>query len=175
MASGSEKPQVTEQERALAKRGANEFNRYQTKFAPLAKTLVSDIRATAGERASVAGAANADVALATRDSGTGPAGGGAGRVVMSLADRATNRAVAAGTAEGTAVQAVANNELTGLQKLARIGRNLADSADIGLTSSARRATDNSISKASAAHERLATAIDAGAGAYGYFKKPAGAK
>jgi hypothetical protein len=168
-------PAPTAQERALAERGANEFNRYTTEFAPLAGKLREDIRVTDGERASVKGAAAADMAMATRDPGTGGTGRGSGRAVFSMAGNSVSRGTATGKAQGAAVQAVENNELTGMQKLARTGRNLADNSTLGLSSSARRATREVIAESRADTKRFGERADMAALAGGWAWKKYGPK
>lgn len=180
MSGKAKKPKPTQQERALAERGANEYNRYVTEYSPLVGKIKDDIRVTDGERSAVRGAANADVTMASRDSGTGPVQGGSGRSVFSLAGRSVAAGTAGGAARGEAVQAAENNELAGLQKLARFGRGLADNSTLGLSNAAQQATSVSIAKARASNQAkddLMTAVGTGVGMYTTVKgaKVAGEK
>lgn len=148
---GSKTPKPTDAERALAERGAREWNRNVEAFAPMAEQFVRDIRtgpdeyaalrrtasATAAEQAA---SAAGDRALATQGLRAGLAPG-SGAHVMGVADASNRYAGGVGAALAAAEPGLMERQTRGLLKAAAYGRGLADHSTSGLIDVGRRTTD----------------------------------
>lgn len=183
---GSKTPKPTDAERALAERGAREWNRNVMAFVPVAEQFARDVRTDAGDRASLmrtaSHAAAGQAASAAGDrglfaqsfqAGLSP---GAGRNIMGIADASNRYAAGLGTALASAEPGLQERETRGLLKVAAIGRGLADHSQAGLTEVGRRATESAISRSQrkiAESQALTSAISGLAGAgvgAAYFSK-----
>lgn len=160
-------PKATEQEKALAERGANEFNDFVTRGVPIARKF-SDLITNPRHAARLAGQANAEVAQAFAGEDaegfqTALASGGvpgSGSTVTALTLPSVKQASASGLATGRSVQAAKDRELTGLRKAAAFGRGVADTSSVGLRSAADTRTQESIVEANARTARYVSNIGA---------------
>lgn len=180
---GSQTPAPTQQERELARVGAEQWNDYARTYAGeggVNDKFIQATRATEADRQSAAAQVGADSAMATRKSladtdnlarargisSSSPAALAAASADMNSASRAKGLAV------GKAVQGVDDTETAANFKLASFGRGLADDSRVGLQSQVRRATDLVNSDAQSRYAEKASvlgAVGTGIGMYTAFK------
>lgn len=167
MGKSSSKPKVTQQERALAERGAREFNDYLQRYVPaedafLDATAVSDQAVGAQQ-----GMAHADAAMAHaqyRNTGERP---GSGRSNLHVADAARGLGEASGLGQAVAEQGVHDRDLAGRMKMTAFGRGLSDQSSVGLRDSGQRASDAALSASQRRVENRASLLSTGATMAGF--------
>lgn len=146
---GGSKQEPTAEEKALARRGANEFNDYVDRFLPVEDKFYELSRATDASREQQRGAANAEAAMAHAESrqGLGDAmarSGSApssGRAVLGTSDLSDAQAEGSAMAQGEADRAVQDREQNARVKMSAFGRELSDQSSMSLRDSGRRAQD----------------------------------
>lgn len=140
----------TEEERALAERGADQWNKYVTEYVPAALDLAQDSRVTEGDRRELASQSESAAAhqtpraagIAASSAGQGGmAGGGA---ISRLQDASTQQALmTAGGIAGGQVD-LDRREHGGLMQAVATGHGVDSLADGGHRDAARGATQSSI-------------------------------
>lgn len=158
---GGKDGKPTAGEKALAVKGANDFNYYQNKFVPLENSFISSLESTGADRRRLGGQGVADVAQQVKGAdraivngtlskmGTGLE---AGRSVMQRAGLRQAEAEPRADAVTGAREASRARELDGMQKMVAFGRGLSDSASLN----ARNRASN---EASAAASKLQNQLD----------------
>ena len=163
---GGGDPGPTEQERASAERGANEWNDFSARAVPLSDKYISIVddpnRATRLE-----GNASADVAAATSGGAragldailsSGSKGGGAAASAVSLAP--LQRASATGKAMNSAKRTADDLQLTGLAKMSAFGRGVSFQSSDNLAQANANATQEAIADAAAKTQKYVSTLDA---------------
>ena len=186
---GPKTPAPTEQEKALAKVGAEQWNDYATTYAGpggVNEQFIEKVSATGGDKTAAAGQVGADAAIAAKQVGQGAARSGLGRGVSSssgavLASKtadSTSLASTKGRAQGMSVQGVDDAQMAADFKLASFGRGVASDAQVGLQKSTGRATDL-VNKDAVANfkkkQALMEAVGTGIGMYAQTKDLFGKK
>lgn len=158
----------TAEETALKEVGVATWNDYSARYRPAEAALVKEAELTAGERASVKGQANADVAGAFKEltrntiasGGVAGANVNSGKTKLGLAGDAASRGAATG---GAAALAETGAEVDRDQQqlgIAATGRNIAHDATANMARGARRATSLALASSQARFERNASNVDA---------------
>lgn len=163
---GGGTPDPTPEERALAERGAREFNDFRERGVPLANKFISTVTDPAyGERiagqtsAAVADAFAGDMRAAVeRGAATGASAGSAG-AIMSAATGSLKHVSAAGLSAGKARLAAKDRALTGRIKMSAFGRGVGEDSSLGLRSRGLDATRESIAEAEARTDRFVSGLE----------------
>lgn len=148
---GDQTPAPTEQERALAKVGAEQWNDYATRYAGpggVNEKFIQSTRATEGDKLAAGGQVAADAAQAGRavkqsEKQAGLArgvGSSSGATIAGMSGTSTELASTEGRAKGMAVQSAEDVQLAADFKLASFGRGLEDVSRLGLQQGTARAT-----------------------------------
>lgn len=170
---GAEKPKETAQERALAQRARSEWDYHTMAFKPAESGASALFADTASRRGIAQGVSNADI---MQQLGTLPAVGvnGAPRAAVALHDigsSARERAINDATA------GVRDNHRSGLMRLAKYGRGIADDSHQGLASAARNATSSALQqsriKTQQNMDNLAGLAHVGGAAFGKYAERKG--
>ena len=158
---GDKTPAPTEQERALAQVGAEQWNDYARRYAGpggVNEKFIEATRTTEGDRQAAEGQVGADAAQAAsavKDSQkkAGLARGinsASGSTLATMSGTNTDLASTAGRAKGVAVQTADDTQLAADFKLASFGRGLSDDSRLGMQQGTARATElvnkNAVSK-----------------------------
>jgi hypothetical protein len=141
----SSKPKTTgptDQERAAAELGVNQWNDYQERYVPLENQYIQQMQNMPSKGAELAGIANADVWQQAKPLDT-RAGLGA------LKDSYLNTGTQLGLATSKAAQSASDTQLRGLLKMSAYGRGLADTSNNNLYSAGQTATQAAISQSKA--------------------------
>ena len=150
------RPEATSQEVELGNVGAEYYNDYMTRFAPLNQRLLDVTRARDGRDVQPAiGRANADIRLAMQGKGREAAQGamrgvgraGTGRGLQAGLDLARTKGTALADAEGGAYRAALDQEFTGLTKLAAQGRDIQNDALLSTAEAGNKATQAALARA----------------------------
>lgn len=173
---GPKKPKESAQERALAQRGAQEWNRRVTAFLPVedqylrdTATGADDIAAVRGEAQSAAASGGATelrgLSTALRGAGTSMA---SGLGVQAIGAQSRAQAQAAGEGEAAAMPALLERQARGRLGVISTGRGLSGLASSGLQGAAQIATQRAIdhrARQQAMTQGLISGISSGAGMY----------
>lgn len=172
------KPQevkISEADRATAETSAQRWNDFLVRYAPVQDRFVQLINDASAQRRMAVGRANAE---AVQASGIGPTAvqsqlttgsrSGTVRAAGDISDRAsvTRRGLAA--AFGEIEPGIKEREVRGKLKVAAIGRDLQDMADLSTIDLGRMATQSGLDRAARALETKYGAINAVAGAAGLY-------
>lgn len=170
------KPKPTEQERALAQRGASDWNDYVNKFAPVALQLAEDVRVGADDVRDLGTAvssraaqafAGADSDLVRLRRAPGGAAGGANVIGLGDSRRSEARARGLGLAGGRV--GLLGREQAGLAAVAASGRGVQSQGVQGMAHAGLLATDAAIAEELRRQEYrqgLISAVGSGIGMYG---------
>lgn len=145
--SSPDKQKPTGEERALAKRGAREFNDYVKRYLPVEDKYLEKAKATDAVRQEQRGIANVEAALANKESrstfgkATAKTGGApsSGRSVLGTSGLSNAQGKGAGLGQDVADREVKDRELKSEMKMTAFGRGLADQSSTNLRSAGSRA------------------------------------
>lgn len=146
-----EKPEQSEQERELARRGAQQWNRYVREYVPFTFDMVEESRVTDADRRDVAAESAAAAAQQTPRTSTiaERAAGGmeGGAAVAGLQDAASQQAAMTGVGEAEGLFEEDQQEHSGLMQAISTGHGVDALADEGYRSMTQGATQESIGDA----------------------------
>lgn len=175
------KAKPTQEERALAERGAREHNYFTENFLPAYDRFTQLVRPSGDDRARVGAEASATAAAETAGAGLdsalvsqglqrGVAPGAA--TLMQIGDESNRFAAGVGTGRAEGETALERRELSGLMKASANLRGLADQSTMGMAGAGRRATQAALDKNRRDQEwrqSLTSAAMTGVGMYGGHK------
>lgn len=142
---GPEKPEPTEQERALAERGAQRFNRFVRSFKPVVKDSARARRTTQSDLSTVRSGASAEAAQqATPISELASGGANTGAVAAQVASESDAQAGATGAGVANARPQLLQRETEGLLSAVQQGRQLSGRSSQGLADIGQSATQQAI-------------------------------
>jgi len=168
---GSDEPEPTEEERALAKRGAQRWNRYVEDIVPATGTFAENIRSDASAKAT----ADRQVVNPVRSQSQGnlrnammgnPRSTGGAAMALQQADNQASSTISQGA--NTARSDLMNRENRGLLALASSGRELQNQGTTGLARAGRDALQASAQQSEndmRFRQGITSALATGAGAY----------
>lgn len=151
------KPQVTNEERALADAGQTMWSQRQGIFRPLREKLIQSLTDTASDAARTRGLAATDAAIAAGSRGI--QGSSAGAVAAGLGDAATQAGAQRGLSLVNANQAVQGRKVAGLESLVSAGRAQAGQAMSGLADAAAKAQSREMQRVNRINARRQAVID----------------
>lgn len=151
MGGSPDRPDQSQAEIDLAKRGARQWNEFVKNHAPAAletaerqrRTSADDLRAA--EQSASAAVQQTPTMQTIADQAPGGAEGGA--AVAAAGETASNQAVMTGVGRARAGQDADRREHVGLMQAAGVGRGVDSSANAGMTDAARGATQANVTDA----------------------------
>lgn len=165
----SNEPEPTQEERALARRGAEQWNRFARDIVPVADTVQANTRAKKSDEATIArglaDSARADTADTTRTlMRNTPTSTGAAAMGLQEMNNRGNAAMGAGAAQGATE--LVDRETRGLMSLAASGRRVDSSANQSLAEAGAGAQEQAYQKAEnerATQQGMISGLSSGAG------------